>query len=254
MHLTHYLIPNWPAPSNVKAYSTYRFGGKSQGIFESFNLSMRGNDPDMPANRRQLCEELQLSSEPVWLNQQHTNRVIRAEEMKNNLIADAAYTHRPNTICIVGTADCLPVLFCNRQGTVVAAAHAGWRGLAAGVIENTVRAMGIPANTLYIWLGPAIGPTAFEVGEDVRQVFTQQDRQAIMAFQPAKQTGKWLANLVLLAQQRLAGCGISKSQIFGGDRCTYSEPDYFFSYRRDQGKTGGMASLIWFMSRTTNTV
>jgi polyphenol oxidase len=156
--------------------------------------------------------------------------------------ADGAVSRKPGAVCVVMTADCLPVLLCDRAGTVVGAAHAGWRGLQGGVIEATSRAMGVPAGDLMAWLGPAIGPEAFEVGDEVRAAFVADDSAAAAAFRPAGPAGKWLADLYLLARQRLAALGVAG--VYGGDACTFTEAARFFSYRRD-GRTGRMASLVW---------
>jgi polyphenol oxidase len=240
----HYLFPTWPAPSSVKACTTLRFGGYSPPPFDSFNFK---NQPDIAdtviANRKLLMNELQLPQQPTWLKQVHGTKVVQADQISPLDIpeADASYTCTPGVVCSILTADCIPVLVCNQQGTKVAAIHAGWRGLSAGVIEATINKLQ-PAEDLIAWLGPAIGPKFFEVGEEVRREFMQSDSQATLAFKPHSDH-TWLADIYMLAKQRLNSCGVTR--IFGGEFCTYSDPTRFYSYRRDQGKTGGMASLIW---------
>lgn len=240
----HYLIPDWPAPANVKAFCSLRFDGHSQGAYASFNLGKcEQNLQAVLTNRQQLHQELALPQEPVWLSQVHGTRVIQADSViEPNPEADAAFTQTPHVVCTVLTADCLPILFCDTQGQRVAAAHAGWRGLAAGVIEATLQHLATPPEQLLVWLGPAIGPTAFEVSDEVRDQFISGDIHAAAAFQ-AKNPGKWLADIFQLAKLRLINCGINR--IYGGQFCTYSDAARFYSYRRDQGKTGRMASLIW---------
>lgn len=246
MFMQHYLIPDWPAPKNVRAYSTTRQNGHSKPPYDSFNFSFSSGDnlEHVKANRQQLRNELHLSSEPFWIKQVHGNIVIDADHAIEAPVGDASFSVLPNTICVISTADCLPVLFCNRAGNKVAAAHAGWRGLAAGVIEATLNALQIPPQDTLIWLGPAIGPKVFEVGEEVRQQFLQVDPAAVTAFIPSHNSGKWLADLYALAKQRLHRAHVT--EIYGGNFCTYTDRERFFSYRRDQGKTGRMLSLIWF--------
>lgn len=238
-----WIVPDWPAPANVRAVSTTRTGGVSRGAYASFNLGAHvGDDPRAVAeNRLSLQSELGLSREPHWLTQVHGTRVVSLEDSTEVQEADGAVTHVPGRACAIMTADCLPVLFCDRAGNTVAAAHAGWRGLAAGVLENTLAAMRVPALEILAWLGPAIGPQAYEVGEEVRKAFVQIDRVADQAFEPHGD-GKWLCDLYQLAGQRLRHAGVS--QVYGGGLCTYSAPKRFFSYRRD-GECGRMATLIW---------
>jgi polyphenol oxidase len=239
-----YLLPNWPAPKNVRAYSTTRLGGHSSKPFDNFNMGARAADDPavVEANRNQLIAELALPNPPLWLQQVHGIQVVRADQAPIYPTADASFTEKPGVVCVVLTADCLPVLICNRQGTQVAALHAGWRGLVAGIIETTLKTMSINPQDTLAWLGPAIGPKMFEVGDEVRQQFLAHDVKAQSAFVP-KENQKWLANLYLLATQRLANYGVT--QIYGGNYCTYTDAQLFFSHRRDQGKTGRMASLIW---------
>lgn len=233
-------IPDWPAPRTVRAVSTTRQGGVSVAPYSSFNLADHvGDDPTrVSANRVRLIESLQLPAMPVWLNQVHGARVVNAVAAERT--ADAAYTVQPGIVCGVLTADCLPLLLCDTQGTRVAAVHAGWRGLAAGVIEAALDVMGAEKNLL-AWLGPAIGPNVFEVGDEVREVFMAHDAQAQQAFQPSR-SGHWFADIYRLARQRLAAHGLT--QVYGGGECTYSNAQRFYSYRRD-GETGRMATLIW---------
>ena len=246
--LTHLIVPDWPAPPQVRSVITTRQGGVSQGVYSSLNLGDHvGDDPlAVLANRNRLAAAIQ--TQPVWLNQVHGTRVVDAAE---HLVpaalpdADAAFTCQLGVACTVMTADCLPVLFCDDAGTVVAAAHAGWRGLLAGVLEETIASMRVPAKRMLAYLGPAIGPQAFEVGDEVRAAFVAFSADAATAFKPAGKgtaNGKWLADIYLLARQRLAGQGVER--VFGGDFCTVTDADRFFSYRRD-GQTGRMASTIW---------
>jgi len=235
------MIPEWPAPANVRACQTQRTGGVSPAPWASLNLGDHvGDDPARVAvNRARLATA--LPAEPCWLRQVHGVVAVDAATAAAGSEADAAYTRRAGVVCAVMTADCLPVLFCDRAGTVVAAAHAGWRGLLAGVLENTLAAMAVPAGEVIAWLGPAIGPDNFEVGGEVRAAFVDHHPASESAFRSCS-NGKWLADLYALAGQRLARAGVGG--VFGGGRCTVAEGDRFFSYRRD-GVTGRMASLIW---------
>lgn len=235
------IVPDWPAPSNVHAVQTTRQGGVSQAPYDSLNLGTHvGDNPLHVAANRQRLSQI-LPSEPIWMDQVHGTTVQDAALASCQPQADAAVARHVDTVCTVMTADCLPILLCDQAGTVVAAAHAGWRGLSQGVIERTVEAMQVPPDNLLAWLGPAIGPDAFEVGDDVRQVFIAHDAQAAAAF-AVKPDGKWLADIYLLARQRLAALGVP--QVYGGEYCTYHDADRFFSYRRD-GACGRMASMIW---------
>jgi polyphenol oxidase len=236
------LQADWPAPAAVHTLLTTRQGGVSQPPYNSFNLGTHvGDQPEaVAANREQL--RLLLPDEPAWLNQVHGINVVDAAEIGETLLdADASFSRQPGKVCVVMTADCLPVLLCDDAGSVVAAAHAGWRGLCDGVLEAAVSATGVPAATLMAWLGPAIGPDAFEVGAEVRAAFIACDAAATTAFTDIGE-GKYLADIYQLARQRLATAGVSR--IYGGDFCTVIERERFFSYRRD-GVTGRMASLIW---------
>lgn len=240
-----WITPDWPAPPHVRAASTTRLGGVSAAPYGSFNLGDHvGDDPaHVSANRARLITSLQLPNSPAWLKQVHGARVVDAAGDERT--ADAAYTAQSGIVCSVLTADCLPLLLCDAQGARVAAVHAGWRGLAAGVIEAAVDVMGDEKNLL-AWLGPAIGPKAFEVGSEVREVFMAHDAKAQQAFRPAG-GGRWLADIYQLARQRLAARGVAC--VYGGGECTYSDAERFYSYRRD-GKTGRMATLIWLEADT----
>jgi YfiH family protein len=235
------IIPDWPAPTRVKSLMTCREGGVSRAPWTSFNLGDHvGDDPaHVLANRAHLRQH--LPAEPGWLRQVHSVRVIELGR-DADLEADAAFTRETGPVCAVLTADCLPVLFCDRAGSVVAAAHAGWRGLVGGVLETTVAAMQVDPGDVLAWMGAAIGPLAFEVGDEVRDAFIAQHPAAATAFVPQPAAGKWLADIYSLARIRLHAAGVQA--VFGGGRCTFNEEDTFFSYRRD-GTTGRMASLIW---------
>jgi len=238
------LTPDWPAPPNVRALQTLRPGGCSAAPWDSFNLGDHvGDDPArVAANRAALRRH--LPAEPLWLQQVHGIAAVDAGKTANSgsgVVADAAFARQPDVVCAVMTADCLPVLFCDQAGSVVAAAHAGWRGLVGGILESTLVGMAVPAAELLAWLGPAIGPQAFEVGDEVRTAFLADDPAAATAF-VALGAGKWLADLYALARRRLLRAGVE--QIYGGGECTLSDRARYFSYRRD-GITGRMATLIW---------
>ncbi|MBI4192404.1 MAG: peptidoglycan editing factor PgeF [Betaproteobacteria bacterium] len=236
-----WIVPDWPAPPRVKCLITTRNGGISAGAYATFNLGLRTGDAEkaVRANRRQLLASLPQA--PKWLRQVHAARVIVADGLTNIPEADASIARNAGTVCAVMIADCMPVLLCDRAGSVVGIAHAGWRGLNAGVIENTVHDIGIAPDELLAYLGPAIGPDAFEVGADVRDAFLAADPAADEAFK-SRREGKWLADLFQLARRRLARCGVRR--VFGGELCTYRDPARFYSYRRDKA-TGRMAALIW---------
>jgi len=237
-----WIVPDWPAPANVHALVTTRHGGVSVTPYASLNLGDHvGDDPAaVAANRSKL--QASLPAEPVWLKQVHGRGIVDADHAMGVPEADGSVVRKPGVVCAVLTADCLPVLLCDRAGTVVAAAHAGWRGLAEGVIEAAVKAMALEAGEILAWLGPAIGPQTFEVGGEVRQIFMAHDPAAELAFVPSAREGKWLADIYLLARQRLERIGIK--QVYGGGYCTHADIERFFSYRRD-GMTGRMASLVW---------
>jgi YfiH family protein len=239
---THdWIVPDWPAPRRVRALITTRAGGASRGAWAGLNLGAGSGDDagDVARNRASLAQW--LPAEPLWLRQVLGTAVVEADDADENPEADAAVARRPGRVCAVLSADCLPLLLCDEAGMVVAAAHAGWRGLCSGVIGATVRAMGRPPETLLAYLGPAIGPAAYEVGAEVRQAFVAADPQADAAFTPGK-PGKFYADLYALARMRLAESGVTR--VHGGGYCTYAERERFYSYRRD-GATGRMASLIW---------
>jgi YfiH family protein len=239
------IIPNWPAPPSIRAVSTRRGGGVSLGVYASLNLGAHVGDlpAHVAANRQLLRETLPLPAEPLWLNQIHGASVVEARTLPGlPPDADAAFSLDTGVVCAVLTADCLPVLFCDRAGSRVAAAHAGWRGLAGGVLEATVEALG-GGGDLLAWLGPAIGPTAFEVGADVKAAFADKLGDCDHAFTPVD-ASHWLADLYQLARITLVRVGLAIHNIHGGGECTYSDPERYFSYRRD-GQTGRMATLIW---------
>lgn len=240
--LEHCIIPDWPAPSNVKALQTTRNGGVSSAPYDSLNLGDHvGDEPQSVACNRMLLAPL-LPSEPVWLEQVHGTGIIDVEAAGCGAPqADACISRHRGAVCVVMTADCLPLLLCDERGSVVVAVHAGWRGLCDGVIEQAVQAINVPPQTLMAWMGPAIGPHAFEVGDEVRDAFIARQPQATAAFLPGV-PGKWLADLYRLARLRLNALGVAR--IYGGGRCTYNERERFFSYRRD-GTTGRMGTFIW---------
>ena len=235
--------PDWPAPPGVRAAFTLRTGGVSAPPFDSFNCAAHvGDAPEAVArNRALLRERLALAHEPAWLEQVHGCTAVALEAGGAPGPADAAVTREPARICVVQVADCLPVLLAARDGSGVGAAHAGWRGLAAGVLESAVRALGAEPAEVLAWLGPAIGPGHFEVGAEVRAAFLAADPAAAAAFAPNPR-GRWQCDLYGLARQRLAALGVA--QVYGGGWCTYADAARFFSYRRD-GRCGRMAALIW---------
>lgn len=239
--MTDFIFPDWPAPRGVRALSTTRGGGFSAAPWQGFNLGDHvGDDPQAVArNRARLRRE--LPAEPVWLKQVHGTRCVDAALAEPGTEADASFTRERGVVCAVLVADCLPVLLCDDEASVVGVAHAGWRGLAAGVVEATVGAMALPGERLMAWLGPAIGPQAFEVGNEVRERFMDVDAAAAAAFVSAP-GGKWLCDIALLARQRLSALGIRR--IAGADSCSAANATRYFSYRRD-GVTGRMASLVW---------
>jgi YfiH family protein len=237
-----FIRPNWPAPAHVRTYSTTRIGGHSKPPYHELNLADHvGEETAVAANRALLVQCLNLPSVPVWLKQVHGIHVVTATPDHINCAADASIATKPGQVCVVLTADCLPVLFCDRAGRCVAAAHAGWRGLAGGILEATLQRFSVPTQDILVWLGPAIGPQVFEVGKEVRAAFVDYLPQAEEAFTPTRD-GHWLADLYLLARQRLAHQGVTA--VFGGDFCTYTDIKRFYSYRRDK-VTGRMASLIY---------
>lgn len=241
-----WIVPDWPAPPTVHALSTTRAGGFSRGPYRSFNLGDRtGDDPETVARNRTVLEARVPGPIP-WLRQVHGTNVVDRDRAHVPLPApppaeaDAARTALALNVCAVLTADCLPVLLCDRQGTEVAAVHAGWRGLAAGVLERTVAAMRSPPRSLLAWLGPAISGEAYEVGEDVRDAFAAEEAAGAGAF--TRVGSRWHFDLVTMARHRLKEAGVT--ELSGGHWCTYRDADRFFSYRRD-GRCGRMATLVW---------
>jgi polyphenol oxidase len=239
----NFLVPDWPVPSHIRALTTLRTGGFSTGHYATLNLADHvGDDPVcVEKNRQKLRETFGFQHEPFWLKQVHGVEVIDLDRASESNEADASIASLKQHPCAVLTADCLPVLLCDRKGTKVAAVHAGWKGLLSGVIEASVKAMQIPGDELLAWMGPAIGPEAFEVDEELRKQFISVDPQAEQAFK-YKEEQKWLADIFLLGRQRLSRAGVTA--VYGGNECTYSDVDRFFSFRRDK-ETGRMATLIW---------
>jgi YfiH family protein len=246
-HRLAVITPDWQAPRRVMALATTRVGGVSVGAYAGLNLGDHvGDDPLAVAeNRRRLRDGLRLPAEPRWLQQVHGCDVADASE-EETCVADAVIATAPGRVCAVLTADCLPVLLCDDQGARVAAVHAGWRGLADGVIEAAIERLASPSRRLLAWLGPAIGPNAFEVGDEVRtRLMAGLSGLAADAFRPSP-GGRWLADLPRLARLRLTAAGVER--VSGGMFCTYSDPKRFYSYRRD-GATGRMATLVWIDTR-----
>lgn len=237
------ITPDWPAPPNVRAATTLRAGGVSTGPFASLNLGAHVGDDSaaIVENRARVRAALHLPGEPAWLNQVHGANVVHAAPAMNPPTADASIALEPRCVCAVLTADCLPVLLCDRTGTRVAAAHAGWRGLVGGVLEHAVRALDAAPANLIAWLGPAIEQEAFEVGGEVREQFIERDASSAQAF--AENTrGRWQADICALARLELAKLGVP--DVYGGGFRCHADRERFFSYRRD-GQTGRMATLIW---------
>lgn len=247
--------PNWHAPKAVHAVTTTRQGGVSSGCYQSLNLGAHVGDEliNVECNRQRLANTLTMPNQPIWLEQIHSTQVVDLslpgndalqQQQTFNLTADAAYSATAGQVCAVLTADCLPVLLCSALGDEVAAVHAGWRGLCNGIIEQTVAHFKCDPTQIMAWLGPAIGPNKFEVGLEVKQQFENYDAKAEQAFVLINvQQQKYLANLYLLAKQRLNQLGIAA--VYGGDYCTYTQEQLFYSYRREK-QTGRMASVIWF--------
>jgi YfiH family protein len=264
--------PEWPAPKGVRSAFTLRTGGVSVSPYDSLNVGAHVRDVGaaVEENRRRVRERLRMPAEPVWLQQVHGIEVAdldvaeplapvgrggagaesvhlspgaeRALPPASGFVrADAAVTRAPGRVCVIQVADCMPVLFAAGDGSAVGAAHAGWRGLAGGVLEETVRHLGVPAAQLIAWLGPTIGQDHFEVGDEVRAAFMSHDPDAASSFE-ANARGRWQCDLYALARRRLVALGVR--DIFGGGWCTYADKDRFFSYRRD-GQCGRMAALVW---------
>jgi len=242
------ITPRWPAPPTVRAVSTTRAGGVSTAPYDSLNLGARCGDDatSVQRNRERLAAALGLAAAPRWLEQVHGASVVDPASVSGEPRADGAVTATPGTACAVLGADCLPLLLCNRAGTRVGAVHAGWRGMAAGVIEAGITHMDTSASELIAWLGPAIGPRAYEVGSEVRDALAADLGDVALATFAPSPRGRWLADLYALARLRLGRAGVAS--IHGGDRCTLGEPRAFFSHRRD-GSTGRMASLVWIDPR-----
>lgn len=239
--MTHWITPDWPTPDHIHAATTLRTGGVSLAEFSSLNLAEHVHDrPEHVLNNRQCIKTmLALPAEPIWLQQTHSTDVVCVDQVTLRPEADASYTAKKNTVCSIMTADCLPILLCDRQGTMIAAIHGGWRGLLKGIIENTLLKM--PDTQILAWMGPAIGAQRFEVGDEVRTAFIDKSSQFASAFKQ-QENGQYLANIYHIAKILLNNAGVE--QIYGGDYCTVRDKERFFSYRRD-GQTGRMATLIW---------
>jgi YfiH family protein len=257
-HPFHFIMPEWPAPPNIVALTTTRAGGVSEGAYAGFNLGLHVGDQaeHVKQNRLILQRTCQLPGEPVWLNQVHGNTILNVDSLgisqsSENLAvpeaptADGSYTRQAQQICAVLTADCLPVLLCNREGTEIAAVHVGWRGCLVGILANAVACFRSPPSDLLAWLGPAIGPEAFEVGPEVFEAFVAQNADNSAAFHQ-RSAPQYQANLYQLATLALAKAGVKA--VYGGDYCTFSDNKRFFSYRKEGGITGRIASLILISS------
>ena len=245
--MNDFMVPDWPAPKNVRSMVTTRSGGVSVGPYASFNLADHvGDNPQAVAENRKRLRELvpELPDDPLWLKQVHGVRCVNAEIQTSGVVADASWSGSADKVCAILTADCLPLLLCNDAGTVVSAIHVGWQGLVTGVIETAVNSLPVAPPSLMAWMGPAIGPTAFEVGADVRDAFYLHDAASANAFTSIAK-GKWLGDLYLLARQRLNALRVTR--IYGGSECTVTDAERWFSFRRDK-VSGRMASLIWLSS------
>jgi YfiH family protein len=243
----HFITPDWPAPERVKALSTCRDGGVSKGAYASLNIATHVGDVEslVEENRALITRDAGLPAEPVWLEQVHETTAVELGHVKGSPIlkADASIARSSGLVCAVMTADCLPLLLCKKDGSVVAAIHAGWRGLLSGVIENTVKQLA-DADQILAWLGPAIGPANFEVGQEVKDAFVGKMPVMQQAFKRVDDS-HYMADLYALARMTLLQCGVKK--MYGGEHCTYNQPNQFYSYRRE-AITGRMASLIWIQS------
>lgn len=239
-----YIVPAWPAPKNIHAYTTTRLHGFSHAPYDAFNLGdhVEDNPSAVAKNRELLKAELNLPNEINWLRQVHETRALLLPTTEINPIADACFTSAPNTICAILTADCVPILICNRDGTEVAAIHAGWRGLLAGVIEATIQQLKSPAKDLLAWIGPAIGPQHFQINETIREHYLLKSKLFAPAFRT--QQNELFADLYQLTTITLNTQNVHA--IYQTEFCTYQDQALFYSHRRDQGKTGRMATLIWF--------
>ncbi|MDB6096030.1 MAG: yfiH [Francisellaceae bacterium] len=245
-----YIQANWPAPSHIKAYCTRRDKGQSLGPYTSFNLALHVGDDagSVLLNREKLKKDLNLPTEALWLNQVHGTNVVNlndnyVHENREAIKADASLSFEKNLVCAVLTADCLPLLICDKKGSFVAAVHAGWRGLCSGIIEQTLSYWKKPPQDLLVWLGPAIGAKEFEVGVDVYNAFKADNLNNLKGFkQQALNPKKYLMDIYEIARIKLKKYGVEN--IYGGEYCTFTNAQDFYSYRRD-GVTGRMASLIW---------
>ncbi|MGH8866192.1 MAG: peptidoglycan editing factor PgeF [Burkholderiales bacterium] len=238
-----WLTPDWPAPARVKACVTTRAGGVSVAPFDTLNLGEHVEDDPVAVTENRQRLTAQLGCQPAWLRQVHGIAVVEADP-RLVVEADASWTATAGIACTAMTADCLPALFCDRAGSRVAAAHAGWRGLVGGVLEATLDTLAVPAEEVLVWLGPAIGPQAFEVGAEVREAFVTAHPQTAVAFLPSRNSGRFLADIYALARLRLVARGVTA--VYGGGFCTVSDPR-FFSYRC-AARTGRFASLVWLSS------
>lgn len=237
-----WLVPEWPVPSNVRAFVTTRAGGVSEGEYASMNLGLSSGDAPERVHRNRAIARAELPSDPVYMRQLHGTDVAMLDSIGGaGVTADAAVRAAPGAVAAVLTADCMPLLLADRNGERVAAVHAGWRGMAAGVVENAVDALGVPPSDVIAWMGPTIGPDAFEVGPEVREAFVARDPRAAGAFR-SHRPGKYMADLYALARMRLAARGVTEA--FGGGFCTFHETGRFFSYRR-AAKSGRMGAFIW---------
>lgn len=241
-----FLRPAWPAPARVRAAFTTRLGGHSAGPFGALNLGTRvGDDPAaVAANRAAVARALGLPAPPQWLHQVHGTELVAAVADGIERNGDAAWTRRHGVVCAVQSADCLPMLLCDRAGSLVAAVHGGWRGLAAGIVQRVLIGLGVAPDGLLAWLGPAICGRCYEVGAEVRAAFCTADDRLAAQFRPADRPEHWLADLAGIARAQLEASGVPAEAIHGGDRCTYEDGRRFYSHRRD-GPTGRMAALIW---------
>ena len=232
--------PDWPAPKNVHGFTTTRIGGVSKSPYDTFNLGdhVKDNPGDVKKNREIL--RAKIPSEPFWLAQNHTTIALEVAPFEVPPHADASYTREPKKVCLVMTADCLPILVCDKKGTVVSAIHAGWRGLAMGILPITLEALNIPVEETLVWFGPAIGPTAFELRDDVRHAFISNHMANESHFKAMDEC--YLGDMYAIARWQCAKRGIEN--VYGGGLCTVSDPERFFSFRRD-GETGRLATLIW---------
>jgi len=245
----NWIKPDWPVPAHVCSLVTTRLGGTSHAPYSSMNLAQHVSDsePAVMNNRAILARAMKLpKSSFCWLQQVHSNKVVRARPQNLGVEADASYTDESNQACVVMTADCLPVLLCNESGSMVAAVHAGWRGLANGILSNALDKFA-KTESVFAWLGPAIGVQNFEVGDEVRQIFCRQFAANAQAFSLSAKPGKWYADIYQLARIQLEALGVFGT--YGGDFCTYADAEHFYSYRRDGAQSGRMASMIWLQSQ-----